>query len=925
MRKFGWNKVLLLGILLQFNFIGYTQTYQVNGDAVDFGNGLVRLTSSTPAKGAGVWQTASAWSTTQHDLTKPFDMTFNLFFGCESGPNGGDGITFTFQNKGLNALGAGGGFLGIGGNASESIIPAISIEFDTYDASAFGATNEIPDDHIAVDINGDVNGTTNTFQGINGVTTVQPVNNGRDLESCAQNANDYYTIRIVWDPSAHTLQLYEEGVLTMTYTNDLVTNLFGGNSNVYWGFTAATGSASNEQWIAPEGTLIPWQCTSTTSCCVPFTITPTGPSTVCNNPITIGVSGTYTSYKWSTGETTSTIDVSAPGDYVVTVTQDQSGTMCPGIDTITIVPTGPTAVLSGGATLCNDGSTTPLSVALNGTPPWSLTYAIDGVDQPVVTGINSSPYTFQGSASHTYTLSSVVDNGGCPGVVSGSAIVNSYPGLPVGHDTTFLAPGPANLKVNDEGGIYKWYDASTGGSLVSTGANFTTPTLPGTTTYYVENASIPAFTTKSVALLNQAEGDGPAPNDMNTGGLPRDVLFLNFTANKNFTFDTVTCAINVVGPTSGTSKVSVTIQDITAGTSVTKDSLLSVDLNQVIQNFYMPLHYDCIAGHDYKINYEGDISSGGLGGNIKGIMYWQLVNSYPITTDPEVTITGSGVPATSYPGLFDWKISYGNVASACGRTAVTAYPCPTGVLSGDASICDANSTTTLAVDFTGVSPWTMIYSIDGVAQNPVTGITQDPYQFQSAAGAHVYTLTSVSNSNSNGCTGNASGTATVKIYTFPNGHDATFISPGTATLSVDDNTGTYDWYDAATGGNLVFTGTSFTTPVLTDTTTYYIEDKNASVNCGRIPVTAFPVKATDALFIPNLITPNNDGKNDIFEIKGLPPQSRLKVVNRWGESIYSSDNYNNLWKATEVIEGVYYYDLILPNGKNHKGWLSIVR
>jgi gliding motility-associated-like protein len=219
----------------------------------------------------------------------------------------------------------------------------------------------------------------------------------------------------------------------------------------------------------------------------------------------------------------------------------------------------------------------------------------------------------------------------------------------------------------------------------------------------------------------------------------------------------------------------------------------------------------------------------------------------------------------------------------------------------------------------------MIYSIDGVAQNPVKGITQHPYQFQSAKGVHVYTLTSVSNSYGDGCVGNVSGTATVSVYTIPNGHNATFISPGTATLSVDDKNGIYDWYDAPVGGNLVYTGTTFITPVLIDTTTYYIEDKNATINCGRIPVIAFPVKPVVPLFIPNLITPNNDGKNDIFEIRGLPSNSSLKIVNRWGESIYSSENYNNLWKANEAMDGTYYYDLILPNGKSYKGWLSIVR
>lgn len=704
--------------ILIFGLTGfsYGQTYQVNGNATSYGGGLVRLTTSS----LGAWQTSSAWCTTKHDLTQPFDMTFDMFFGCESGANGGDGITFTFQNQGINAIGGGGGFLGIGGGPIVS--PAISIEFDSYDGTAAGGGNEIPQDHIAIDINGDVNNTGNIFAGTSGNTTVQAIAGGRDLENCAVNANNFYTIRVVWNPTAKTLQLYEEGVLTMTYTNDIVANIFSGNPSVYWGFTAATGTASNEQWIAPTGTIIPWSC-SVNSCCTPFTVTPTGPTMVCSSPITVGTSGSYSSYNWSTGATTPAIDISTPGTYTVSVIQNQAGQMCPGSATFNITTSGPTATLSGGATLCNDGTTTPLSVALTGTSPWTLTYAIDGVTQTSVSGITSSPYVFNGTAQHTYTLVSVVDNGGCSGLTSGTAQVNAYAGLPIGHDNSFMAPGSTTLSVDNGGGVYEWYDAPTGGNLVYTGTSFNTPTLSSTTTYYVRNTSLPAFTSKSVALLNTSDPVAGGSAGPVAYGLPKADNWLDFTANSSFTLTRVTCAVNVTAGAWTTSKVSLTIQDLTAGTSYTKDSTVTSAMTTGVQNFLLSFSYAVIAGHNYRISYEGQNAAGGLGGNIQAIMYWNLVTitptPYHITNNAEVDITQNSPQTQRYPGMFDWRITTGSAASSCGRTPVTAYaslPAPVTLVNFTAEYVKTN---TVALNWSTASEinnhyFTVQRSVDGI-------------------------------------------------------------------------------------------------------------------------------------------------------------------------------------------------------------------
>ncbi|MBC7487245.1 MAG: gliding motility-associated C-terminal domain-containing protein [Cytophagaceae bacterium] len=78
-------------------------------------------------------------------------------------------------------------------------------------------------------------------------------------------------------------------------------------------------------------------------------------------------------------------------------------------------------------------------------------------------------------------------------------------------------------------------------------------------------------------------------------------------------------------------------------------------------------------------------------------------------------------------------------------------------------------------------------------------------------------------------------------------------------------------------------------------------------------------------FIPNLITPNSDGQNDYFEIMALPRNSTLSIFNSWNSRIYYDNNYNNSWEAKGESDGVYYYELVLPDGKHYKGWLQVLR
>ncbi len=67
---------------------------------------------------------------------------------------------------------------------------------------------------------------------------------------------------------------------------------------------------------------------------------------------------------------------------------------------------------------------------------------------------------------------------------------------------------------------------------------------------------------------------------------------------------------------------------------------------------------------------------------------------------------------------------------------------------------------------------------------------------------------------------------------------ATVCESGSVTISANPSVGDIAWFDAQTGGNKLATGTSFTTPVLTNNTTYYaVVSLNGCTSYTRTPVT----------------------------------------------------------------------------------------
>jgi gliding motility-associated-like protein len=79
--------------------------------------------------------------------------------------------------------------------------------------------------------------------------------------------------------------------------------------------------------------------------------------------------------------------------------------------------------------------------------------------------------------------------------------------------------------------------------------------------------------------------------------------------------------------------------------------------------------------------------------------------------------------------------------------------------------------------------------------------------------------------------------------------------------------------------------------------------------------------------IPNLVTPNNDGLNDTWQVTKSPQLFDAEIYNSWGKLIFSKEGYTNDWNTSDVTDGTYYY---LLKGKaeilgNYKGWVQVIK
>ncbi len=148
------------------------------------------------------------------------------------------------------------------------------------------------------------------------------------------------------------------------------------------------------------------------------------------------------------------------------------------------------------------------------------------------------------------------------------------------------------------------------------------------------------------------------------------------------------------------------------------------------------------------------------------------------------------------------------------------------------------------------------------------------------------------------------------------------LSLGTNVNFVDSSKYSVGWswdFGNGTGSNLQNPSSIYTSNG-NYTVTQVVRDQFGCTDSYSLVVGINNVVNDITELIPNVISPNGDGKNDYWRLDFVDvfyPNAEIEIFNRWGESIFRSTGYSNAWDGTyrgdALPVGAYYYTLDLKD------------
>lgn len=575
-----------------------------------------------------------------------------------------------------------------------------------------------------------------------------------------------------------------------------------------------------------------------------------------------------------------TQQVTAGGTYSCQVTACGITTIC----TINVITSNPSVQINaiGSLTMCPGDSV--LLAATSGMasyfwlPTSEVTDSIYAYTAGVYTVIVTDAYGCQA----TDTIAVVSDP--------------SAPPPPTAAGDSICAGDSAFLQAFSTGNyVFDWYTQTVSGSLIHTGATFTTPPLFTNSTYYVSiKDSTGCHSVRTPVYVNiiptslppviwgdsiVCGGDtlhlyaSPVPGAVYSWGGPggysaaaQNPVIVPAAVSATGTYSLI---ISGSGCTSPVATHSVFVRSLAQPAIITNDTLCQG--SQLVIQAQSP-----DTGVTYSWTGPGN-----------------LVSSAPtITWDPADTI---------HTGLYTLQTSWANCTSATQSVYILVKPTPDPSITLLSGNCVGDSAQVNAQTMAGASS---LWSGPAGFSSPNTGFTL--YDLDSSeAGFYYYSSTL------NGCTGYDS--VELKANPLPYfslGNDTTVCSNEPWTIT-PGTFATYAW------SNL-------------DTDSFFVVS-----NSGQVTLTvgnAYGCKYSDTVNVtiaqctitgPNVFTPNGDGINDFFYF-AFDHYLELKFIiyDRWGVKVYENSNNENKWDGMNMYsgkpctEGTYYY---IAESKNLKG------
>lgn len=307
-----------------------------------------------------------------------------------------------------------------------------------------------------------------------------------------------------------------------------------------------------------------------------------------------------------------------------------------------------------------------------------------------------------------------------------------------------------------------------------------------------------------------------------------------------------------------------------------------------------------------------------------------------VATGTSYTVNGVTAAATYYVEAVN---SSGCISSTRTAVSISLHPVPNAPVVNPVSVCPGTNAS-LQVQ----SPQSGdVYNWYTTATGGVVAGTGSSFTVNNVTTQTVIYAETV---NSSGCISNVRQPITISLIPVlpapaASLSNATFTSLTFTWNAVTGATG----YEVSTNGGVSFTvpstgltGTSHTINGLTGNQTISFQVRALGVqSCERsswsVPVSGTTL-STKEIFVPNVFTPNNDGKNDVLLVYGNYISSiQFRVFNQWGQLIFLSDQQSRGWDGTYSGQaqpvGVYAYTLrvLLQDGTvvNKKGSVNLIR
>ena len=589
--------------------------------------------------------------------------------------------------------------------------------------------------------------------------------------------------------------------------------------------------------------------------------------------IPIGGAPPYT-YLWDANANNQTNALATglcPGWYFVSVTDTVN---CTKVDSVLIGFNGYTINFTFNqascAVSCNGTAT---AIPSGATPPYTYEWDANANNQTNALATGLCPGTY---------LVTITDDNGCTEVDSvtigaGSLSIN-FTALPISCAPNCDGQAAASPVGGNAPYVYEWDAAANNQTnALATGlcpGNYSVTITDDNGCSVVDIVTIGAnsitinFSSDSTTCFNNCDGEATA----SPGGATPPYLFQWDAAANNQTNITAT------GLCSGTYTVTVTDDNgCTRVDNITIYSPVSITIN------FNVVYTGCLANitglvgggtppYIYNWNVGGTTNS--LIGVASGVYIMQVLDDKGCLTQNSITITTNSISST-------------NASST--------------------PLCDntGNTGTATASATGGNAPYSFIWD-DANNQTGATATGLD-------AGTYNVTIT-----NADGCTGTATVTVDIMIAPEVTGtvkdESCLGLQDGSVTITVSGSGPfTYLWSNDSTSKDLDNAGAGMYFVTVTDTTN----------NCTAVD--SFRVKALeqdcDSLNIPTAFTPNGDGMNERWTIRGLQnyPNVIIEVYNRWGTLVYQSETgypvtWDGYYNGSLLPSGVYYYIIDLGVG-----------